>query len=94
MKLNRTLLNIIKAVQYRKQFELSEQLLYKGLNVAGKCDWLSETKLYFVDIDDQLFEKAGIKKNLDTFYRILDCQLPGEVEDTEYHELDKFEVAI
>lgn len=99
MKLNRTLLSIILAVQDCRNFELSKSSLksckYDNPYDEGhNYDWYKNVEKYFLSIDDSLFKKAGIKKNTYTFENILSCKIPDEAHDTEYCDLGKFEVCI
>ncbi|MCQ4924918.1 hypothetical protein NE686_17585 [Tissierella carlieri] len=92
MKLNRTLLSIILALQDCKQFELSKYLLDKCKDENVSCKWHENVEKYFFSIDDSLMSNAGIGKNAHTFERILSCKVPDEVYDIEYCDLRKFEV--
>lgn len=85
MKLNITLLNIIIVVQSCKIFELS-----RGLLNGYKTDWYKNTEDYFLEIDRELADKAGIKLNHNTFEKILSYVIPDTAEEVEYSELGQF----
>jgi cytochrome oxidase Cu insertion factor (SCO1/SenC/PrrC family) len=92
MKLNRTLLAFIIAVQSRKQFELDNIMLVHALEgtVDPKADWLKRVEEYFYQADKRIVEQTGLKLNNQTFEKMLVYEIPERAYEVEAHELGQF----
>ena len=50
-----------------------------------------KTKEYYFNMDDDVLNSVGLKKNNFDFDRILMYKLTDEINNTEFYQLEKFE---
>lgn len=93
MKLNETLLYIIATVQEYKKFLATKNHLEAITQTGekGKMDFYKKTKEYYFNMDDDVLNSVGLKKNNFDFDRILMYKLTDEINNTEFYQLGKFE---
>ena len=91
VKMNETLLYIIGTIQDYKKYLISKNYLQKIISGKDELDWYEGTKELYNSLNNELFNKAGIKKNNYTFERIITYPLTNEINNTEFEDLKKFE---
>jgi len=87
MKLNKDILNIIMAVQHYKKHRIAENML---LNKKGH-DWYGETEKYYYGLPDEIIHTNGLKKNIDTFEKIISYPVTEKIRSTLYSGLWQFD---
>ena len=83
MKLNKEILNTVLAVQYYKKHKIAEGIL---LNTKNR-DWYTPTEEYYHSLPDYILEKAGLKKNINDFEKVLNYNVTDEMLSTLFSGL-------
>lgn len=82
--MNQTLLNLIIYILDTKSYAISKGVIFQNI------DWYEITQDAFYSINNDLFERAGIKHNTYNFEKIVNYKLPDGIQNVEYSQLGQF----